>query len=62
MNLARLAKRHGRAVLLHGMWNASAIGIAVGFSVAALLWLGLLSLIVLIVLIARTRAPRRRAP
>lgn len=44
---------YGRAVLLHGVWNASAIGIAVGFSSPALLWLGLICLIVLISLIAR---------
>ena len=44
---------YGRAVLLHGVWNASAIGIAVGFSSPALLWLGILCLIVLISLIAR---------
>ncbi|MBI5563414.1 MAG: PrsW family intramembrane metalloprotease [Chloroflexi bacterium] len=44
---------YGRAVLLHGVWNASAIGIAVGFGNAASWWLGILCLIVLIFLIAR---------
>jgi hypothetical protein len=44
---------YGRAVLLHGVWNASAIGVAVGFSSLAVLWLGILCLIILIFLIVR---------
>ncbi len=45
---------YGRAVLLHGAWNASAIGIGVGFGDTAWLWLGIVCLIVLIVLIVLT--------
>jgi RsiW-degrading membrane proteinase PrsW (M82 family) len=44
---------YGRAVLLHGLWNASAIGIAVGFNNSALLCLGLPCLIILLLLIVR---------
>ncbi len=44
---------YGRAVLLHGTWNASAIGIGLGFSATAWLWLGIVCLVVLILLIAR---------
>jgi RsiW-degrading membrane proteinase PrsW (M82 family) len=44
---------YGRAVLLHGVWNAAAIGIAVGFNSPALLCLGLPCLIILIFLIVR---------
>ena len=48
-----VAAGYGRAVLLHGLWNASAIGVGVGFSNAASLWLGVICLGSLIFLIAR---------
>ncbi len=48
-----VAAGYGRAVMLHGTWNASAIGIGLGFANASSWWLGIICLGVLIFLIAR---------
>jgi hypothetical protein len=48
-----VAAGYGRAVLLHGLWNASAIGIGVGFGSLTLWWLGFICLGSLIILIVR---------
>lgn len=48
-----VAAGYGRAVVLHGTWNASAVGIGVGFANASTWWLGIICLGVLIFLIAR---------
>lgn len=44
---------YGRAVLLHGLWNASAIGIGYGISDASSWWLSIICLCILIFLITR---------
>jgi len=44
---------YGRAVLLHGVWNAVAIGTVIGFAVPEWLVFGLASVIVLLLLIVR---------
>ncbi len=49
----QVAAGYGRAVWLHGLWNASAIGIGVGFGSLTLWWLGIICLGVLIFLITR---------
>ena len=48
-----VAAGYGREVLLHGLWNASAIGIGVGFSTTSAWCLGVICLGVLIFLIVR---------
>ncbi len=44
---------YGRAVLLHGVWNAVAIGTVIGFAVPEWLVIGFASVIVLLLLIVR---------
>ncbi len=44
---------YGRAVLLHGVWNAVAVGIILGFAVSEWLILGLACVIVLLLLMGR---------
>ncbi len=48
-----VAAGYGRAVWLHGLWNASAIGIGVGFGSLTLWWLGVICLGILVFLIVR---------